>query len=579
MSSSLPLVSLALAISWTLVTTNSPALSESWHTCILNVTLLDLKGRDDSKHDLCVTRDNKVNIFLHCVTGSRYGSRSSLNPCLQAQPFVTLHCGSMGDQDGQTSMVMWMEEGGKVVDTTHHTFHPPDQVVTVLPLKGDLNETRFTVAVSRRCVTGKDSDKPPTPVRSVIPPMDSVQPPVSLNAHTDHMPSLRTQRHKREAGNTQLRSPFSKSSFLAKHNRHLRDVMSSDDATSDSVVVDSTGNADVTSSSSTLPSGTSSGVRMLISDITDDFGEDNLVVQGRGMTESPFFHEDADTSENGVTTDGSSKVSDSSVPLPDSGEPETTAVSERGVNITESSDLKSSVITTSAETERVTPTHGQPVTFTGTTTTPRTSSLSPSTTVAQTNTATENKQEMSSMSGSTKDTKDAQSSPDSTNSKQTTSALNSNAEQTTEDITNAVTNSITTDSVTSDSSFPADHAGNSSSEQSQSTPHSTSTQRGGSPSTDAKPTTPAQTPSAMTPVPSAIFSSTPKSATTAHSNRQDSNPNSGGSSDEAFWPIVAALVIGVPSIIVFGIAIVVIHKRRRVASPSNRLRAASMYSS
>ena len=47
--------------------------------------------------------------------------------------------------------------------------------------------------------------------------------------------------------------------------------------------------------------------------------------------------------------------------------------------------------------------------------------------------------------------------------------------------------------------------------------------------------------------------------------------------DDTFWPIVAALVIGIPSIIVFGIAITVIHKRR-LASPA-RLRAASMYPS
>nr|KAG5705957.1 hypothetical protein BaRGS_010847 [Batillaria attramentaria] len=46
---------------------------------------------------------------------------------------------------------------------------------------------------------------------------------------------------------------------------------------------------------------------------------------------------------------------------------------------------------------------------------------------------------------------------------------------------------------------------------------------------------------------------------------------------DTFWPIVAALVIGIPSIIVFGIAITVIHKRR-LASPA-RLRAASMYPS
>jgi hypothetical protein len=51
----------------------------------------------------------------------------------------------------------------------------------------------------------------------------------------------------------------------------------------------------------------------------------------------------------------------------------------------------------------------------------------------------------------------------------------------------------------------------------------------------------------------------------------------GGGEDDTFWPIVAALVIGVPSIIVFGIAITVIHKRR-LASPA-RLRAASMYPS
>ncbi|XP_067667772.1 uncharacterized protein [Haliotis asinina] len=34
--------------------------------------------------------------------------------------------------------------------------------------------------------------------------------------------------------------------------------------------------------------------------------------------------------------------------------------------------------------------------------------------------------------------------------------------------------------------------------------------------------------------------------------------------DDTFWPIVAAMVIGIPSIIVFGIAITVIHKRRKI---------------
>ncbi|KAK7116276.1 hypothetical protein V1264_001987 [Littorina saxatilis] len=55
------------------------------------------------------------------------------------------------------------------------------------------------------------------------------------------------------------------------------------------------------------------------------------------------------------------------------------------------------------------------------------------------------------------------------------------------------------------------------------------------------------------------------------------NPDISSAEDDAFWPIVAALVIGIPSIIVFGIAITVIHKRR-LASPA-RLRAASMYPS
>ena len=55
------------------------------------------------------------------------------------------------------------------------------------------------------------------------------------------------------------------------------------------------------------------------------------------------------------------------------------------------------------------------------------------------------------------------------------------------------------------------------------------------------------------------------------------SPDTSSVEDDTFWPIVAALVIGIPSIIVFGIAITVIHKRR-LASPA-RLRAASMYPS
>ncbi|XP_046373667.1 mucin-2-like isoform X2 [Haliotis rufescens] len=47
--------------------------------------------------------------------------------------------------------------------------------------------------------------------------------------------------------------------------------------------------------------------------------------------------------------------------------------------------------------------------------------------------------------------------------------------------------------------------------------------------------------------------------------------------DDTFWPVVAALVIGIPSIIVFGIAITVIHKRR-LGHPT-RFRSQSTYPS
>ncbi|KAK6179928.1 hypothetical protein SNE40_012175 [Patella caerulea] len=67
-----------------------------------------------------------------------------------------------------------------------------------------------------------------------------------------------------------------------------------------------------------------------------------------------------------------------------------------------------------------------------------------------------------------------------------------------------------------------------------------------------------------------------ESGTAASSSDLGMAPTSEENND-SFWPIVAALVIGIPSVIVFGIAITVIHKKRLGRPP--RFMSSSMYPS
>ncbi|ESO87530.1 hypothetical protein LOTGIDRAFT_166412 [Lottia gigantea] len=80
-------------------------------------------------------------------------------------------------------------------------------------------------------------------------------------------------------------------------------------------------------------------------------------------------------------------------------------------------------------------------------------------------------------------------------------------------------------------------------------------------------------PSINTPLPSG---ETDTSASSSSSRMEGSGTDTSGG-DDNFWPIVAAMVIGIPSVIVFAIAITVIHKKRLGRAP--RFMSSSMYPS